>query len=65
MIVTRTLTNEPLTEEEKERIHREIEEAKKLPIVYDEDSPELTPEMEEAFKKAVIERNRKRAKQQA
>lgn len=62
MIITRTLTNEPLTEEEKKRIHEEIEEAKKLPIIYDEDSPELTPEMEEAFKKAVIKRNRESVK---
>lgn len=26
-----------------------LEEAKKLPLVYDEDSPELTDEMEKAF----------------
>jgi len=28
---------------------QEIENAKKLPVVYDEDSPELTEEMEKAF----------------
>lgn len=36
----------------------EIEEAKKKPIVYDEDSPELTPAMEKAFVLAVKSRNR-------
>jgi len=36
----------------------EIEEAKKKPIVYDEDSPELTPAMEKAFVLAAKSRNR-------
>ena len=36
----------------------ELEEAKKYPIVYDEDSPELTPEMEKAFRLAAVSRNR-------
>ena len=36
----------------------EIEEAKKKPIVYDEDSPELTPAMEKAFALAAKTRNR-------
>lgn len=58
MIVT--FTNEPLTEEAKKRIYSEIEDAKKYPIVYDEDCPELTPEMEEAFRNAARERNIKR-----
>ncbi len=46
MIVTykRDLTA-PLTEEELEM----LAEAEKMPIVYDEDSPEMTPEMEQAF----------------
>lgn len=34
-----------LTDEEM----RQLEEAKKLPVVYDEDSPELTDDMEKAF----------------
>lgn len=34
-----------MTAEEKE----EIERARKMPVVYDEDSPELTDEMEKAF----------------
>lgn len=36
----------------------EIEAAKKKPIVYDEDSPELTPAMEKAFILAARSRNR-------
>ncbi len=36
----------------------EIEKAKKKPIVYDEDSPELTPAMEKAFALAAKNRNR-------
>lgn len=35
-----------------------MEEAKKYPIVYDEDSPELTPEMEKAFLLAAVNRNK-------
>ncbi len=41
-----------LTEEQK----REIKEATKMPIVYDEDSPEMTPEMYEVYKQAALER---------
>lgn len=37
--------NRILTEEER----RQLERAKTLPVVYDEDSPECTPEMEAAF----------------
>lgn len=37
---------------------KEIEEAKKKPIVYDSDSPELTPSMEKAFILAAKSRNR-------
>ena len=36
----------------------EIEAAKSKPIIYDEDSPELTPAMEKAFALAVKTRNR-------
>ena len=38
---------------------QEIEEAKKLPIVFDDDSPELSPAMYKAFQSSVIQRNRK------
>ena len=36
-----------------------IEAAKKLPIAYDEDSPALTPEAIEGFRRAAHERNRR------
>lgn len=39
---------------------REAEDAKKHPIVFDEDSPELLPAMYKAFKSAVIQRNRRK-----
>lgn len=47
MMVTFKLTSEnlALTDEEK----RMLKEAKKLPVVYDEDSPALTEEMKQAF----------------
>ena len=47
MMVTFKLTTEnaTLTEEEKKM----VKEAKKLPIIYDEDSPELTENMKKAF----------------
>lgn len=36
---------------------REVMEAKKQPIVFDEDSPELSPAMCKAFKSSVIQRS--------
>jgi len=36
---------------------RQIEEAAKREIVFDEDSPELTPAMEKAFRLAAKNRN--------
>ena len=39
---------------------KEIEEAVKKPIVFDEDCPELSPAMMKAFKCAVIQRNRRK-----
>lgn len=38
----------------------EVMEAKKYPITFDSDSPELSPAMSKAFKCAVIQRNRKK-----
>ena len=38
----------------------EVMEAKKQPVVFDEDSPELSPAMYKAFKSSVIQRNRKK-----
>lgn len=40
MMVTYELTKD-ITPEEKERIKKEIAEAKKMPIVFDEDCPEF------------------------
>ena len=37
---------------------KEVEEAKKHPIVFDKDCQELSPAMMKAFKSAVIQRNR-------
>ena len=55
MIVKSTLNDgEKITEDQL----KEIEAAKKMPIVYDEDSPELTEEMEKAFLVAARSRNR-------
>lgn len=39
---------------------KEVEEAKKKPITFDEDCPELSPAMVKAFKSAVVQRNRRR-----
>ena len=39
---------------------QEVLNAKKQPIVFDEDSPELSPAMYKAFKSSVIQRNRKK-----
>jgi len=39
---------------------KELEEAKKHPIKYDEDCPELSPAMVKAFRSAVAHRNRRK-----
>ena len=39
---------------------QEVFAAGKQPIVFDEDSPELSPAMYKAFKSSVIQRNRKK-----
>lgn len=39
---------------------KQIEEATKREIVFDEDSPELTPAMEKAFRLAAKKRNTQR-----
>lgn len=43
----------------KEQI-REIEEAKKRPITFDEDCEELSPAMVKAFQSSVTQRNRRK-----
>ncbi len=39
---------------------KEVEEAKKNPIIFDGDCEELSPAMIKAFKSAVVQRNRKK-----
>lgn len=39
---------------------QEVMEAKKKPITFDEDSPELSLAMYKAFKSSVIQRNRQK-----
>ena len=57
MIKTLTIEKgQKLTEEQL----KQIEEAKKSPIVFDEDCEELSPAMMKAFKRAVVQRNRKK-----
>lgn len=58
IMITATLSkDERLTDEDRKM----LEEARKHPITFDEDSPELTPEMEKAFRLAARTRNRLRA----
>jgi hypothetical protein len=62
MIITASLSKDGIVTED---MKREIEEAKKMPITYDEDSPEMTPEMETQFKVAARMRNRLLGKKEA
>ena len=39
---------------------KEVEEAKRYPIEFDEDCEELSPAMMKAFKCAVVQRNRRK-----
>ncbi|MDE7007264.1 MAG: hypothetical protein K2P07_03760 [Lachnospiraceae bacterium] len=55
----RTVTLDRNQKPTKERI-KQIEEAAKRRIVFDEDSPELTPAMEKAFRLAAKNRNTQR-----
>jgi len=57
LITTVTINQrQKLTEEQL----KEVEEAKKHPIVLDEDCPELSPELIKAFKCAAVHRNRRK-----
>lgn len=57
MIKTLTINkDQKLTEEQL----KEIENAAKYPIVFDEDCEELSPAMMKALKRAVVQRNRKK-----
>ena len=55
----KTLTIENGQKPTKEQL-KEVEEAKKSPITFDEDCPELSPNMMKAFKSAVVQRNRRK-----
>ena len=57
MIKTATLDRSMKPTEEQ---IKEIEEAAKREIVFDEDSPEMTPAMEKAFRLAAKNRNTQR-----
>lgn len=57
MIKTLTIENGQRPTEEQ---LKEVEEAQKHPIVFDEDCQELSPAMMKAFKSAVVQRNRKK-----
>lgn len=55
----KTLTIEPGQKLTSEQL-KEIEEAKKHPITFDEDCQELSPAMMKAFRSSVVQRNRKK-----
>lgn len=58
-IMTRTLIIESGQRPTVEQLN-EVEEAKKHPIIFDEDCEELSPAMMKAFKSAIVQRNRKK-----
>ena len=60
--MTRTLIIESGQKPTEEQL-KEVEEAKKSPINFDENCGELSPAMMKAFKSAVVQRNRKRKAQ--
>lgn len=57
--MTRTFTIEKGQKSTEEQL-QEVLEAKNKPIVFDEDSPELSQAMYKAFMSSVIQRNRKK-----
>ena len=56
MTITYTTNGQPPSKEQL----KEVEEAKKHPIVFDKDCEELSPAMVKAFKCAAAQRNRRR-----
>ena len=56
--MTKTYVVEPGQKPTPEQL-KEVEDAKKLPITFDEDCPELSPAMIKAFKSATAQRKRK------
>ena len=61
--MTKTLIIESEQKPTEEQL-KEVEEAKKSPINFDEDCGELSPAMMKAFKSAVVQRNRKKKAQE-
>ena len=61
--MTKTLIIESGQKPTEEQL-KEVEEAKKSPINFDEDCGELSPAMMKAFKSAVVQRNRKNKAQE-
>lgn len=57
--MTKTLIIESGQKPTEEQL-KEVEEAKKSPIVFDEDCRELSPAMIKSFKSAVVQRNWKK-----
>ena len=57
--MTRTLIIESGQKPTEEQL-KEVEDAKRSPINFDEDCEELSPAMMKAFKSAVVQRNRKK-----
>lgn len=57
--MTRTVIIESGQKPTKEQL-KEVEEAQKSPIIFDEDCEELSPTMMKAFKSAVVQRNRRK-----
>jgi hypothetical protein len=57
--MTKTYIIEPGQQPTPEQL-KEVEEASKNPIVFDEDCEELSPAMMKAFKCAVVQRNRRK-----
>ncbi len=59
-MMTRTYTIEAGQKPTQEQL-REVAEAKKQPVVLDEDAPELSAAMMKAFRCAAVRRNRSKA----
>ena len=57
--MTKTYTISEGQKPTKEQLE-EVAEAKKSPIIFDEDCEELSPAMMKAFKSAVVQRNRRK-----
>ncbi len=57
--MTKTYTIKPGQKPTEEQL-KEVEEAKKKPIVYDEDCQEISEAMEKAMRSAASQRNRRK-----